>query len=78
MLERSHVDSRDYTLYSSGMVGLCGARKSEIVDTPGVCTVLITGNSVVEFQHCLVSAGRTADLQGLTVRSMPAKVWARV
>ena len=29
-------DSRDYTLYSSGMVGLCGARKSEIVDTPGV------------------------------------------
>lgn len=28
--------SRDYSLYSSGMVGLCGARKSEIVDTPGV------------------------------------------
>ena len=28
--------SRDYSLYANGMVGYCGARVSEIVDTPGV------------------------------------------
>mmetsp|Transcript_29890 Transcript_29890/g.56042 ORF Transcript_29890/g.56042 Transcript_29890/m.56042 type:complete len:620 (-) Transcript_29890:227-2086(-) len=28
--------SRDYSLYPNGMVGLCGATASEIVDTPGI------------------------------------------